>query len=567
MSLFSTLQMASNSLQAQQIGLQVVGQNIANVNTPGYSRESVNFVPAGTQKIGNLLIGLGVNVDSIVQITDAHLNERARSAGADRAGGEVQENVYSQLEGIIGELQDTDVSSSMNNFFSSISQILDQPESTSLRNLTVLQGQSMTGDINRLAGRAQEVRDDLNQQITATAPDVNRLLDRIANLNVKITTTEGGSDSGSDAVGLRDSRDLALQQLSELIDVRTIEQPSGAVNVFAGGDFLVFEGTHRNVEVGYTSADDGFSNAELKVAETDSSLTVTSGKVAGLVQARDQIVGQFIAGLDNFATKLAFEFNKLYASGQGLTGFSQVTAEHGISDANVPLDAAGLKYVPVNGSFDVLVRNKQTNLVQTTRINVDLNGLDNDDTTFTNLVSQLDAIDGISATVDVQGRLVLNSDSPNSEFAFSNDTSGTLAALGVNTFFTGTSAATLGVNSVVARDPTKFAASRSGIDGDTANAVDMTAFLDRPLETADGKSINDVYEGFVSDVTQGAAVTKSVAEGYRTFETTLKGQQLALSGVNLDEEAVNMMSFQRAYQASARLIKVINDLLETLASL
>src|SRR6185295_10301245 len=102
MSLFSTLQIAGNALQAQQIGLQVVGQNIANVNTPGYSRESVNFVPAGTQKIGNLLIGLGVNVDSIVQITDAHLNERTRSAGADRASGEVQENVYSQLEGIIG---------------------------------------------------------------------------------------------------------------------------------------------------------------------------------------------------------------------------------------------------------------------------------------------------------------------------------------------------------------------------------------------------------------------------------------------------------------------------------
>src|SRR5688572_15076154 len=111
MSLFSTLQLASNALQAQQIGLQVAGQNIANVNTPGYSRAAINLVPASTQRVGKLLIGLGVEVDSIVQLTDVHLNERARAAMADRAGGDVQESAYAQLEGILGELQDTDISS------------------------------------------------------------------------------------------------------------------------------------------------------------------------------------------------------------------------------------------------------------------------------------------------------------------------------------------------------------------------------------------------------------------------------------------------------------------------
>src|SRR6186713_3100213 len=105
MSLFGTLQLASNALQAQQIGLQVVGQNIANVNTPGYSRASVNLAPASTQRVGKLLLGMGVTVDSIVQITDAHLNGRLRGATADRVGGEVQENVYQQLESLVGELQ------------------------------------------------------------------------------------------------------------------------------------------------------------------------------------------------------------------------------------------------------------------------------------------------------------------------------------------------------------------------------------------------------------------------------------------------------------------------------
>jgi flagellar hook-associated protein 1 FlgK len=567
MSLFSTLQLASNSLQAQQIGLQVVGQNIANVNTPGYSRAAVNFVPASTQRVGKLLLGLGVQVDSIVQVTDVHLNERLRSAMADSANGDVQTGVYSQLESIIGELQDTDVSTSMNNFFSAIGQILDQPESASARNLAVLQGQTLAGDISRLASRAGDIRNDLNDQIAGLAPDVNRLLARIADLNVQITTTEGGSETGSDAVGLRDERNLALQQLSQIVDIKTQEQPSGAVNVFAGGDFLVFDGTHRNVTVQYDAATDGAPNATLMIQETDSALTINSGKAAGLIEARDNIVGKFLDNLNDFASKLAFEFNKLYSSGQGITGYSQLTAERPVADTSVPLDAAGLPFTPVNGSFDVLVRDKQTGLTKTTRINIDLNGLDGDDTTFTNLMSQLNAVDGLSASTDAQGRLVLRSNSPSQEFAFANDTSGTLAALGINTFFTGTNAANLGVNSVVSSDPSKFAASRSGIDGDTANAVDMAGFLTRPLDSADGKSVQNLYDEFVSNVTQGASVAKSVATGFSTFESTLQGQQLAISGVNLDEEAVNMMMYQQAYQASARLIKIVNDLLETLAGL
>ena len=204
MSLFSSLQLATNALHAQSIGLQVVGQNIANVNTPGYSRATTVFTPAPTQRVGNLLLGLGVEVDSIKQVIDEHLNSRLRAATADRVGGEVQENAYSQLEGIINELQDNDLSTSLNNFLGAISQVLNQPESVSVRNLAVLQGKTLAGDINRLANRAGEVRDDINAQIADLEPDVNRLLQRIADLNVKIATTEGGGSLGSDAVGLRD---------------------------------------------------------------------------------------------------------------------------------------------------------------------------------------------------------------------------------------------------------------------------------------------------------------------------------------------------------------------------
>src|SRR4051794_40339201 len=120
MSLFSSIQLANNSLRAVQIGLQVVGQNIANSNTPGYIREEVNYTPAATQRVGGLLLGLGVRVDGIVQKVDKFVEQRLRGATSDRVSSETQEQTFQQLEGLIGDLDQSGISTSMNKFFASI---------------------------------------------------------------------------------------------------------------------------------------------------------------------------------------------------------------------------------------------------------------------------------------------------------------------------------------------------------------------------------------------------------------------------------------------------------------
>ncbi len=243
MSLISSIQLANSSLQATQVGLQVVGQNIANANTPGYVRETVDLTPGPTQRSGNLLFGSGVEVQGIVQQVDKFLQERLRNATSDTSGTQITQETYSQLEGLVGDLSDTGLSTSLDNFFSSISNILNQPESDSVRNLAVLQGQSLTSDINDLATRSEQLRSDLNDRVGQSANDINGFLTQIAKLNTQIANAEGGGTSTSNAVGLRDQRNNALTQLSQLIDVKTQEQPDGTVSVFAGGDFLVLEGT------------------------------------------------------------------------------------------------------------------------------------------------------------------------------------------------------------------------------------------------------------------------------------------------------------------------------------
>jgi flagellar hook-associated protein 1 len=565
MSLLGSIQMAGNTLRANEIGLQVVGQNIANANTPGYIREELVLTPAPTQKYGGLLLGMGVSVDAVIQKIDKFLEERLRGAVSDEANSKTQQETYAQLEGLLGALDDTSLSASMNSFFSSISEILNQPEDASVRNLAMLQGDSLAQNINRLATRTGQVRADINSRIQNMAGDINRLTEEIRGLNVQIANAEGGNISKSDAVGLRDQRNQALEDLAKLIDIRTVEQPSGTVTVYNGGDYLVYEGMAQQVNVKLTK-DRGLSVAGIQIASTDSPLNPAAGELRGLLTSRDDILGGFLDKLDTFAGTLAFEFNKVYSGGQGLNGFNQMTSQAAVDDSGAALNNAGLKFTPENGSFQLLVHDKKTGLTETTDIQIDLSGMGRD-TTLDDLKDALAQIDGISATVTTDGRLVIASNAQDEEFAFANDTSGVLAALGLNTFFTGSNARDLAVNADVRNDPAKFAASRGGISKDTVNAVDLAQFLDRPLAAQDGASIGVLYNRMAGEMTQGSTVAKAVATGDATFETTLRGQKLATSGVNVDEEAINMLGYQRSYQAAAKYISTLNDLLAILVQL
>lgn len=565
MSLLTSLQLAGNALHAAQIGLQVAGNNVANANTPGYIRQSVEYVPAPIQRDGSLPLGLGVQVEAIVLEVDKFLQERVRDAASDLAGGRTQEETYAQLESIIGELSDTDLSTSLDNFFGSIQDILNQPEDISVRNLAVLRAQTLADDIQRLADRVSVLQQDANNRVTAAADDINGLLEDIADLNVKIVSIEAGDTTSSDAVGLRDRREVALTKLAEIVNIRVEEQSNGSVTVYAGGQYLVFEGTSRPVEA-HIEQDSGLAKAEIRLQATNSPLTATSGRLSGLIAARDEILGGYLKQLDDFASTLIFEFNKLYSSGQGLVGNTDLTSEFAVDDVSAALDQVSLPFAPVNGSFQVLALNTETGLTETTDVLVKLNGLD-DDTSLESLADSLDAVDGISASITASRRLVIETDSPNVEFAFARDTSGVLAALGIGTFFTGIGSGDISVSSVVRDSPAKFAASAGGIDTDTDLAVELASFLDRPLESRDGASLSVLYDEMIAETTQGAAVAKAVTDGFEVFHQTLNAQNLAISGVSIDEEAVRMIQYQRAFQASAKFIRTISDLLDVLVNL
>lgn len=562
MSLFGIMQLSSNALNVATLGLNVTGNNLANANTPDYIRQRLVQEPAPPYRLGNVIMGLGVKAEGVQQVIDKFLDERMRGATSDVASSDAQTGVYNQLEAAINELGDQDLSTQLTSFFGSLQDVLNQPESIAVRNVAVQKAQSLASAIQRLDGQVRNLHQDTNQQIIATADDINGLLSDVAKLNVQIADLEGGGTSQSDAVGLRDRRAADLSKLAEITDIKTIEQPAGDVAVYSGGDYLVMLGTYRKVQAA-TTVQNGLQVSQIQITGINAPLSTGGGRLGGLTTARDSVLGGFLGDLDNISKTLINEFNKVYSGGQGLTGYSQVTSEHGVADSTAPLDAAGLDFTPTNGLFQVQVENKVTGERKTTDVRVDLTGL-NTDTTLASLTAQLDAIDGIGATITADGKLQITSDSPQVTFSFAGDTSGTLAALGINTFFSGAGSLDIGVSQTVASDPSKLAMSSGGVAEDTQNGEQLATLLTAPLTTHSGASISDLYERLTSNVANGSQAATAAADGFRHFQQSLESQHLAVSGVNIDEEAVRMLEYQRAFQASAKVISTVNDLLDTL---
>lgn len=565
MSLFSTIQQSANALNVAELGLHVVGNNIANASTPGYLRQELVQTPAAGVRSGGVIQGMGVRAIGVVQKLDHFVVERMRQTQSSLSSSEIVTNTYSQMESILGEMTDSDFSSQLNEFSASINDILNQPGNDALRRLVIERGKSLSGNLRTVSSQFGELAESLNQEIRTSATEINRLTGRLAELNKRIVETEGGRTSGSDAVGLRDERLQVLQELSSIIDVRAVEQPSGSVTAFVGGEYLVADGIQRPVTHALRRGS-GDAVPEVRLVDTDSPLQVAGGRLAGLYAARDSALGTSRAELDQFARDLIEQFNRIHSQGQGIEGFRELTSSAAADDTSGALDLAGFPLKIENGQFEIQVLDLATGTAQTHTIRVKLQG-GTDDTSLEDISAQITSASGLTSTITPDGRLRIRADTQALRFSFQNDTSNFFAASGMNTFFTGDSAATIGVNQVLVNDPRMFAGSLTGIGSGTDNALKLARAFDSPLERLSGRSIKESFENIVVKLTQDISVNSGVSDGLRNFYKTLEGKHLAASGVNLDEEAVKMIFYQRAFQASSRLIKASSEMLDVLVNL
>ncbi|MBI1367587.1 MAG: flagellar hook-associated protein FlgK [Planctomycetes bacterium] len=565
MSLTGALHVGRTGLAVSQAALEVTGNNLANAATAGYSRQSAVVAAGPSQEVApGSFIGTGARLQSIIRQTDEALKNRLRAAVSDQQAAQTQQDLLSQIESIEGELTDQGLSTRLGDFLNSWSELASSPSDSGIKSLVISNGGSIASYLQDVRSELTNLRDQIDHSLNSNVKVANGLLDKIADLNQKIALSEKGLGTDN---ALRDQRDQVLSDLSQYLDVTTIEQPNGALNVFVNSTPVVLGNVNRGLSLDVKSDDDQLT-IQLRVTADGTPLNPGGGSLGQLIKSRQDDVLNAVDVVDNFAQNLIFELNKLHASGQGSTKLTSVTSSNYVLDPTAALNsaAADLPFSPVNGSFQIHVTQKNTGATTTVQIPVDLDGIGTD-TSLNDIATALNAVGNITATVNPNGSLSINSSTSDFEFSFSDDSSGLLAAMGINTFFTGTSAADINVNAALKNQPNLLAVGQNNVAGDNGTALAIAKLGDQPIASENGQSLRDLWRQHVEDYAIRTAKAGDDVDSTTLINESLTNQLQSVTGVNVDEESINLLQFQRAFQGSARFISVVDQMMQTLLEL
>lgn len=565
MSLSSALQIGRSGILASQAALEVAGNNLTNVSTPGYHRQSIALTPAqGDQISRDISLGQGVTVQSITRNISEALEARIRSSISQGAASQSQVDVLSQVESLENEFTDVDLSSNLSAFFDAWSELANTPDDPSKRTLVIQQGEKLASFVQDLRSNMVGLRDQVDEQIQAAVDSANSVLDQLSKVNLEIARVDGGSGSAN---SLRDERDSLLAELSQYIDISTVEQNDGKVDVFVGSIPLILNGTNRGIELRADANGDDF-DMSIVLGSDGSPLLSNAGKIQGLLDARTDHVNGAIEQLDTFANTLIYQVNLLHTQGQGTEGFTSVTGTQQFVDADALLNSAdaGLPFAIEHGSFQVTLTQTQTGQQNTATIDIDLDGIGTD-STLNDVLAQLNSIDNLSASLSSSGRIVIETSSEQYELTFSEDSTGFLATAGINTYFSGSSAADIAVNAVLENNTGKLAVAQNNVDGDNSNALAIAGLRTQEIKGLGNISLTEMWNRHVEEFAARLGQAESENEADQIVASNLNAQQQAISGVNADEEAINLLAFQQAYSGSARFLNVVNEMMDTLLQL
>jgi flagellar hook-associated protein 1 FlgK len=313
--LFGLLIVARRALEAQQLAIQTAGHNIANANTPGFTRQRVELAssaPLPLPSVGSL--GTGVDVQRINRLRDLLLDGQFRDANQASSRREAEEAILSQIESLFGESSETGLGGALSAFFASLQDLASHPTDLSVRAVVRDKALFLAGLFRQLSAGLDSLKANLNAQIQEVVGDVNRLARQIAELNGQILIAEAG---GVEANDLRDQRGKAVDDLSRLVGASIMEGSGGQARVTVGGGLTLVDG-QNSVPMTY-ALDNVTDTVVLSMSGTP--VTPSGGTLAGFLNSRNASSG-FIKGaqaqLDTLAQGLIQEVNTVHAQGYAL---------------------------------------------------------------------------------------------------------------------------------------------------------------------------------------------------------------------------------------------------------
>lgn len=561
----ASFQIGRSALSAYQAAISVAGQNIANVANPDYARQTGRLTSlVGGPTLRGVQPGGGVNLSALSRKVNEAIEHRLRVASGDRARSDVVYRALTETETLYNELSEQDVSTLLSQFFASFGQLESAPQDQGARSLVLAAGDQIVHTLQRhREGLLQQV-DALNNEATSAIEELNRLSTELAALNQHIVTTE--SDGVTIASALRDRRDALLRELGDGLNITVREHANSAISVYLGSEPLVVFDRARQLVAERTFVN-GLEVVEARYADSGGTAIVQSGRLTGVLTARDEHIRDQLDRLDTLARGLIYEVNRIHATGVGTQANTTLRGNFAVDDPNRALNLAGLPFPIENGSLIVKVRDKASGQIVTRQIEVDLDGIGGD-TTLAGLAAALDEVPGLAASVTVDRRLQLDAEAGR-EFWFAEDSGAALAALGVGGFFSGVDAESIAVEARLKTQPGLIATSLSGAlaDGSNAGRLALLASNEAPSALLGGRSIADYQASMVGVLAAQTSQSLSDWEAADAIHLGLTAQRESVSGVNLDEEAIRLTQYERAYQGAARYLTVLDEMASELLTI
>jgi flagellar hook-associated protein 1 len=450
-SLFGIFSSAVGSLEATQGALSATTDNIANVNTPGFTRRRAVLVEQPPETQAGVTYGRGVQLQSIESVRDEMLELRLHAEAQQHGAAQARVDALQPLDALLSDL-DNGLPARVGAFFNSLTALSAQPADVPLRQAVLTAASNLASSFNQTSNKLSGMRSDLDYSVTQSVAAINQGISDIAQLNAEVTRI---TSLGGDASTYEDQRTAAIRQLSELADVAIVQGDDGMTITTSGGTALVVGGNAYPI----TSSANADGHQRVMSDGRDITTEYTGGKLGALIAVRDTDIPGAIQDLDNVAFALSNAVNQAHADGFDLHG------------------GAGGQF------FDIT---------------------------------------SIS----------------------------TGAALAIRLDVT---------------DPTLIAASSNGDAGSNGNLANITAVQNAAL--VNGQSAGDVLSYLTFRVGSAASDAQAQLDASEAIQAQLEEQRAAVSGVSLDEEAANLMRYQRAYQAAARVIDAADEMLQMACNL
>jgi len=600
MGIFDSLNIGYSGLSTSEQAINTTSHNIANANTPGYSKQRVNQMvnPPLDDKIPGS-VGAGTRVDTITRVHNEFVYGRYKSSQSSLEFANYENQTLQEISDFFPDLEGLGISQDLKDFFASWSDLAQDPDNDALKVVLVNNTDKMVSHIKDTNQKLTNLQDRINNEFKDGLLEVNDLAYQITEINKKINKIENVREGNAN--DLRDQRDQLELQMNKLLNISVFK---GNIENDIKKTTRTDMGNYYNINIGGHNIVDGttFHPIEIDVknkyyqatyqshdgSKIDFTDKIRGGKLGAIVNLRgsgtdenakpiNSKIQEYIDDLDTFSKGLIQKVNSLYA---------QSAQEKLQSDTyNINSDTKLSQVEDINnGSFNLVVYNNQGELVTKRAITIDSHTTLDDKTSYS-IVSQINEnkddtndndstndLDDIFEAKLVNHTLVIEQKEGVSGYHIAIEDNGTNFAgySGFNKIFDGDSSKNIDVNSNIKNNPSNLKAYKAPVEGNSDFANDMIKlqYEDLNFIRKNGEKVTQTIEGFysftVSNIATDATNASIEANATEALNKTINEQLKGITAVDMDEELTNLMKFQTAYQASAKVITTIDQMINTL---